>query len=154
SPSYQERYLWLPAESTGGLADGKTYIGSPALKPEIAHELELGFDFDQGPLSFYPRVFYKDVSDFIYGTYATDPAAIQFAQMMANMGMGTPDPLQYSNVDARYFGFDMNGNYDLSARLTLRGVISVVRAERRDVQEDLYRISPDNVILALDYQSD
>ena len=24
SPSYQERYLWLPLQSTGGLADGKT----------------------------------------------------------------------------------------------------------------------------------
>lgn len=154
SPSYQERYLWMPAESTGGLADGKTYIGNPALKPETAHELEFGFDFERDGLRLYPRLFYKDVSDFIHGSPSTDPLAISFAQMMANMGMGTPDPLQFSNVDARYIGFDMDGSYRISSRLTARGVVSIVRAERRDIQDDLYRISPDNLVLALDYQAD
>lgn len=153
SPSYQERYLWLPAESTGGLADGKTYIGNPYLKPEVAHELELGFDLEQGALSLYPRVFYKDVADFIHGAPALDPTAISFAQMMANMGMGTPNPLQFTNVEARYVGFDMDGRYEISSRLSLRGVVSVIRAERRDIQDDLYRISPDNMILAMDYQA-
>ena len=152
SPSYQERYLWMPAESTGGLADGKTYIGNPDLKPEVAHEYELGFDFSAGALSLYPRVFFKDVDNFIHGVPATDPLAINFAQMMANMGMGTPDPLQFANVDARYRGFDMDVNYQISSRLTARSVVSVVRAERRDIQDDLYRISPDNIILALDYR--
>ena len=152
SPSYQERYLWLPAESTGGLADGKTYIGNPNLKPEVAQEYELGFDLSMGALSLYPRIFYKDVSDFIHGVTATNPLAISFAQMQANMGMGTANPLQFSNVDARYRGFDMDANYEISSRLALRGVVSIVRAERKDIADDLYRISPDNLILALDYR--
>lgn len=154
SPSYQERYLWLPAESTGGLADGKTYIGNPALKPEIAQEYELGFDLTVGALSLYPRVFYKDVSDFIHGTPVNDMLANNFAQMLANMGMGTPNPLQFSNVDARYRGFDMDGNYEINSRVAVRGVISLVRAERKDIVDDLYRISPDNMILAIDYRGD
>ena len=34
SPSYQERYLWLPLEATAGLADGRTYTGNV---PERMH---------------------------------------------------------------------------------------------------------------------
>ena len=35
SPSYQERYLWVPLQSTGGLADGNVYIGDINLDPEV-----------------------------------------------------------------------------------------------------------------------
>jgi iron complex outermembrane receptor protein len=154
SASYQERYLWLPLEATGGLADGKTYVGNPNLNPEVAHEIELGFDMDYGNLSFYPRLFYKEVSDFIQGTPATNMVVKNFAQMMSNMGMGRPDPLQFSNVDANFYGFDMEAHYRLSSRLNFRAVASVVRGERDDINDDLYRISPDNLILALDYRGD
>lgn len=152
SPSYQERYLWSPASSTGGLADGKNYIGNPALKPEVAHELELGFDLERSAFSVYPRIFYKDVSDFIQGIPSTNTVANSFAQMLANMGMGTPDPLQFSNVDAEYYGFDVDARYEINSRFALRGVMSMVRATRKDIRDNLYRISPDNMILALDYQ--
>ena len=36
SPSYQERYLWLPIEAANGLADGNTYVGDIDLDPEKA----------------------------------------------------------------------------------------------------------------------
>jgi iron complex outermembrane recepter protein len=154
SPSYQERYLWIPLESTGGLADGKTYIGNPNLDPEVSHEIELGFDTDSGPLHFYPRAFYKKVSDFIQGTPATNMVAVNFAQMMADMGMGQPGPLQFSNVEATFYGFDLESSYELSSQLTLRAVASIVRGKRDDISDNLYRISPDNMILALDYRKD
>ena len=48
SPSYQERYLWLPMEATAGLADGHTYIGDINLKPENSFELTAGFDWSTG----------------------------------------------------------------------------------------------------------
>lgn len=152
SPSYQERYLWIPLESTGGLADGKTYIGSPELDPEVAHEIELGMDYESGRVEFYPRLFYKEVSDYIQGTPSTNMTANSFAMMMANMGMGLPDPLMYSNVDATFYGFDIESRFELTDNLSLRAIASVVRAERDDINDDLYRVSPDNLILALDYQ--
>jgi len=151
SPSYQERYLWLPAESVGGLADGKTYTGNPNLEAEVAHEVEIGFDLDSGRFSFYPRIFFKDVADFIQGIPGTDPAALSFAQIQANAGMGPANPLQFANVDARYFGMDMEASYELTDQLNLRSVLSMVRGERRDISDNLYRIAPDNLILALDY---
>jgi len=152
SPSYQERYLWSPMESTGGLADGKTYIGQVDLKPEVSHELEFGFDLLQPGYALYPRVFYKRVSDYIHGVPSTNPVANTMAQMMSNMGMGTPDPLQFANVSARFHGFDMEGIMELSERLDARMVLSVVRGERKDIDDNLYRVSPDNLILALDYR--
>jgi iron complex outermembrane recepter protein len=153
SPSYQERYLWIPLEATGGLADGKTYVGNPALDPEVAHELELGFDLETDRLRFYPRVFYKEVSDFIQGTPATNMTVRAFSQMMSNMGMGTADPLMFDNTDATFYGFDMESTYELSSSLTLRAVASVVRGERDDIGDDLYRISPDNIVIAMDYRN-
>lgn len=154
SPSYQERYLWFPASSTGGLADGNNYIGDPGLNPEIAHEIELGFDLNNDRLTFYPRIFYKDVKDFIQGIPSTNPTANTAAQMLANAGMGSPNPLQFANIDASYYGFDMEASYVLTDRLSLRSVLSAVRGTRDDISDDLYRISPDNVILALDYRKD
>jgi iron complex outermembrane receptor protein len=154
SPSYQERYLWIPLEATGGLADGKTYIGNPDLNPEVAHEIEFGFDMDKSRFSFYPRAFYKKVDDFVQGVPASNMVAVNLAQMMANMGMGQPGPLEFANVEASFYGFDVESRYEISSALTLRAVASIVRAQRNDVRDDLYRISPDNIILGLDYRRD
>ena len=154
SPSYQERYLWSPMESTGGMADGKTYVGRVDLNPEVAHEIEVGFDWSGANFALYPRAFYKNVTDFIQGTPATSAVANNIAMMMSNMGMGAPDPLQFSNTEARFFGFDVEARYSLSDRLTLRAIANVVRGERKDINDYLYRVSPDNVILALDYTSE
>lgn len=149
SPSYQERYLWLPLEATGGLADGVTYVGNVNLDPEVSLEMEAGFDYDSRGLTLYPRVFVKRVNDYIQGTPAADPRAVQFAQLMANMGMGTPNPLQFTNTDARFYGLDVESRLRLNERLSLQANLSMVRGERRDIDDNLYRISPDNLLLAL-----
>lgn len=153
SASYQERYLWSPLESAGGMADGKTYIGKVDLAPEVAHEVEFGFDLERGRLALYPRLFYKDVADFIQGTPSINATANQLALMMSNMGMGAPNPLQFNNTDATFYGFDMEANYELTDQLTLRSIVSVVRGRRDDINDDLYRVSPDNIIVALDYRA-
>ena len=152
SPSYQERYLWIPLEATGGLADGKTYIGNPNLNPEVAHEIELGLDLENSRYGIYPRIFYKRVSDYIQGTPSTNVTANNFARMMANMGMGMPNPLQFTNVEARFYGLDINSNYAVNDKITLRAILNIVRADRRDINDNLYRVSPDNVLVALDYR--
>jgi len=154
SAAYQERYLWTPMESTGGMADGKTYVGNIDLDPEVAHELELGFDLVRPGYSFLPRLFYKDVTDFIQGTPSMNMTVNQFAMMMANGGMGAPYPLQFNNTDATFYGFDTEATVELSDRLALRAIINVVRGERDDINDNLYRVSPDNLLLALDYRGD
>ena len=147
SGSYQERYLWLPMQSTGGLADGFNYIGNIDIKPEVAQEIELGFDWHGASTVISPRIFYRDVSDYIQGTPTTNTQAI-----MVSNNMGNPNkPLEFNNVDATFIGFDMPWHVSLNDNWALHGAINMVRGERKDIEDNLYRISPDNMRVAADF---
>lgn len=147
SPSYQERYLWLPLQSTGGLADGNNYVGNINLDPEVAHEVEFGIDWRSGRTYLSPRLFYRHVDDYIQGVPATDPAVIMQSTMS-----GDPTPLRFSNVDARFYGMDAEWGLQMAERWFLDGVVTYVRGERRDIDDDLYRIAPLNTTLALTHR--
>lgn len=146
SPAYQEKYLWLPLQATGGLADGKNYVGDIDLKPEVAHELELGFDWQGENGLVTPRLFYRHVDDYIQGVPSTDPVVNMVSQMMGN-----PDPLQFANVEAKLYGFDMEWAANLSDLWSLYGLVNYVRGERDDIDDDLYRIAPPNTTLGARY---
>ena len=78
APSYQERYLWLPLQATAGLADGRTYTGNLDLQSEVATEVELGLDFERSTFHLSPRLFYRDVADYIQGGESSSLAAVMF----------------------------------------------------------------------------
>ncbi len=153
SPSYQEAFLWMPMEATGGLADGKTYVGNLNLESEVAHELELGIDWSNSNLNLSPRIYYKQVDDYIQGTPSQNMVVNNFAMMMSNMGMGQPEPLQFNNVEAELYGFDMESGYMLSANWYVRSVMSITQGKRKDIDDYLYRIAPANLSVALDYMA-
>lgn len=138
SASYQERYLWLPMESTGGLADGNVYIGDIGLDPEVGHEIDLGIDWQAGAHYFTPRVFYRDVKDYIQGVPNGD------------MFMGNP-VFQFTNVDAELYGFDAGFGIGLTQALRVDGAMSYTRGKRTDVDDDLYRIAPPHLNAELSY---
>ncbi|MEL0083134.1 MAG: TonB-dependent receptor [Gammaproteobacteria bacterium] len=142
APSYQERYLWVPLQSTGGLADGNTYVGSINLDPEQAEQFELGLEIAGERGFFNPRIFYHRIDDYIQGTPATDPLVT----------VQDPTALQFSNVDAELTGLDLDWMIQLNDRWLIDGVVSYVRGERRDISDDLYRIAPLNAFTSLHYQ--
>lgn len=141
SPSYQERYLWVPMQSTGGLADGNTYIGDINLDPEVSHQLELALNVQAASGYFEPRIFYRDVSDYIQGVPASNVAALAI-----DAGV-----LQFANVDATLYGTDVAWGYSIDDNWSLGGVISYVRGKRDDIADDLYRIAPLNGTLGVNY---
>ncbi len=147
SASYQQRYLWVPMQSTGGLADGRTYVGQMDLDLETAYQLELGADFANDRLSISPRVFLHRINDYIQGVNATDPAVIMAAQMM-----GDSNPMQFANVDAQLLGMDVTAIYQLADNWKLDMNASYISGERRDIEDNLYRIAPPKVNLGLNYQ--
>lgn len=147
TPSYQERYLWIPLQATAGLADGNNHVGAIGLRPETSHQLELGLDWRGARGHFSPRAFYRDVDDYIQGTPSTDPVVIAISS--AN---GDPTPLQFSNVEARLWGLDADWALELAERWRLHGQFSYVRGERDDIDDDLYRIAPPNATLALTHR--
>lgn len=151
SPSYQERFLWLPLEVSGGLADGNTYIGDPNLKPEVAHEIELGLDWEHADWLLSPRLFYRQVDDYITGEVVPDGLAADFAVGMGHMGMGSGKLLRFANHDAEIYGLDVEAAWDLGPRLQLTAMLTIVRGELRHHDESLYRLAPDNLHLSLDY---
>ncbi len=152
APSYQERYLWLPLQATAGLADGRTYTGNLALDSEVATELEVGLDFEGGAFHLAPRLFYRDVADYIQGGVSSNTAAIMFVRMMNMMnGTSAPDPLEFQNLDAEFYGFDMDWGWQLSERWALSGVLNYVRGKSDD--DNLYRIPPLNGLVALNYSA-
>ena len=65
---------------------------------------------------------------------------------------GDATPLQWTNVDARLYGFDMDAGYDLPGPLRIDGVVSYVRGKRRDIDDNLYRISPPSVTVDLTWE--
>ena len=70
------------------------------------------------------------------------------ANMFAMMSTGKP-PLQYGNVDAEIYGFDMGYEWQMSEAFLLRGTLSYVRGKRTDEPDNLYRIAPLSSFLEL-----
>jgi iron complex outermembrane receptor protein len=139
APSYQERYLWLPLESTAGLADGNNYIGKIDLNSEVAYQAELGLDWHTTRATLSPRVFYHRINDYIQGTPNTNATAAMVSAMMAGPSKLV---LEYDNVDAELYGLDANWSFAITPVWQLDGVVSYVRGKRRDTSDNLYRIAP------------
>lgn len=149
APSYQELYLWLPLQATGGLADGRNYIGNLGLSAERSNEIALGLDWSGERLTISPQAYYRDVRDYIQGV----PATVMPANMLATMMSGN-GALQFDNVDAEIYGMDLGWRYSLTERVGVEGNASYTRGRRTDVADNLYRLPPLNASLALSFVDD
>lgn len=152
-PSYVERYAWLPTGASGGLADGNTYVGDLHLEPETADSIEAGFDWRGDSVYVRPTVFYRRVDDFIQGVaYDATPGVIDTPVEMVSMMNGDATPLRFANVDAEFFGVDADFGWQLSRAWRIDGVASLVKGDRRDIDEPLYRMAPARLLLDLTYE--
>ncbi|MFT4913015.1 MAG: iron complex outermembrane receptor protein [Brevundimonas sp.] len=149
APNAVERFSWMPTEASGGLADGNVYVGDRGLRPETAWIVEGGFDWQRGSAWARPTVYYRRVDGYIQGVPFDDTPGVADTrvEMVAAMS-GDPTPLRFANVDADLYGFDMDFGLQVTDRLRLDGVTSLVRGQRRDVSDDLYRIAPPTLRLA------
>ena len=146
APSYQELYLWLPMQSTGGLADGRSYVGDLDLESEISNEMNVGVFVSGERFSISPQIFYKQVDGYIQGTPSSNAAANMVSMMMT----GQP-ALQFSNTDAEIWGVDLAWDYQLTDQVTLDGVATFASGKRVDVPDNLYRLAPPNGSVGLTY---
>ena len=65
---------------------------------------------------------------------------------------GDPDPLQFANVEAEIYGFDMPWDVQFGHSWGLDGTVSYTRGKRVDIDDNLYRISPPNARARLTYR--
>jgi len=149
-----ERYGWLPITASGGLADGNTYVGTLDLDPEVATSVEAGFDFANDRFYARPTAYVSWIEDYIQGVPAepNTPGLVDTPLEMVSGMNGDPTPLRFSNVDARIYGFDADFGVSLTQAWRLDGVLTYVRGERDDVDDDLYRISPASLRVSATYQ--
>ena len=149
-----ERYGWLPITASGGLADGNTYVGTLDLNPEVATSLEAGFDYASDRAYLRPTVYVSWVEDYIQGVPAepNTPGVADTPLEMVSAMNGDPTPLRFSNVDARLYGIDADFGLVLTPSWRLDGVLTYVRGERDDVDDDLYRITPASLRLSATYE--
>ncbi len=154
-PSLLERFAWLPTEASYGLADGNIYVGNQGLKPEVAYAVEARFDFNSPAFNFRPTAYYRRVDDFIQGTPfdATVGVLDTPVEMVANMN-GDPTPLTFRNVDAEFYGVDLDFTARPTARIMIDGTVNYVRGMRVDIDDDLYRIPPLNGRISIAYEGD
>ncbi len=155
SPSYQERYLWLPLEVTSGLADGNDYLGDIGLDPEVAWQAELGLDWQGENFYFTPRIYYHQVHDYITGVAGpTSGAAWMFHNMLSTTMLGsTARLLQYANVDARLYGIDAGFGWRFLPHWRVDGNLSAMRGERVDSGDNLYRIAAPSLLAGVSYDA-
>lgn len=154
-PSLVERFGWLPTEASGGLADGNIYVGGGgALKPERAWLAEAGFDWSSGSAYARPAVFWRRIHDFIQGVpYDATPGTIDSPVEMVAAASGDATPLRFANVEAELWGTDLAFGARLAGPLRIDGVASVVRGRRLDIADNLYRIAPASLRLALGWEA-
>lgn len=154
APSLIERFSWLPTEASGGLADGNIYVGDVALRPEKAWLVEAGIDWASDRAYLRPALFYRRINDYIQGVpFDATPGVINTPVEMVSAASGDATPLRFANVDAELYGADMAFGAVLAGDLRLDGVASVVRGQRRDIADNLYRIAPANMRARLAWDS-
>jgi iron complex outermembrane receptor protein len=144
APSLVERYLWTPANASAGLADGRTYLGNPALDPELSFQIGLGATRRGETWSVTLTPFYQSVRDFIQGE--PHPVRVDAA--------GLP-VLQYQNIRrAELYGVELAVAWELHEHFTLAANASHTRAQNRENGDALYRVAPLRGMASLVYQND
>lgn len=141
APSLVERYLWTPANASAGLADGRTYLGNPALDPEQSIQIGLGATRRGDTWSATLTPFYQSVRDFIQG------------EPIARNDMAGLPVLQYQNIRrAELYGAELAVSWDLHEQLNFTATASHTRGRNRETGDPLYRIAPLRGLASLVYQ--
>ncbi len=153
-PGYVERFAWLPTSASGGLADGNTYVGDLALEAETAWIGEIGLDWTSSHAYARPTLFIRRIENYIQGVpFDATPGVTDTPVEMVSAMNGDPTPLRFGNVEAELYGLDADFGYRIDAHWRVDGTLSVVRGERRDIEDNLYRVAPPNLRIGVSHDA-
>ncbi|GAB6040765.1 TonB-dependent copper receptor [Endothiovibrio diazotrophicus] len=131
-----ERYLAANSATTA-----LRWVGNPNLDPERHHQLDLGVSVGEGRWSLGGVVYTDWVDDYILRDRAHGQSGILLAD----------NATIYRNVEARLYGFEMDGRLRIDDHWSLSGNLAYVRGENESDNRDLAQIPPLELRAALDY---
>ena len=156
SPNLYERYTWstwmMAANMNNTYGDGNGYVGNVNLKPETSHTFSVSSDWHdkyKKNWSFKATPYLTYVADYID---AVACSKVGKSCMSRSDGFST---LSLDNQAAKIYGFDLDSQQSLSkikgyGSLILKGSFSYSRGENTDANDNLYRVMPANVKLAIE----
>ena len=142
-----ERYMAsLMADTTqpSGMVMNMSWVGNPELAPEKHTQFDLGVGVRKTNWNILVSGYYNDVNDYIF----RDRAHGQDGILLANYA------LVYRNIDARLWGFEVEGSANITDALKVFGNISYTNGQNQDLDIPLYQIPPFSYDLTLTYEQD
>ncbi|MCF6196974.1 MAG: TonB-dependent receptor [Emcibacter sp.] len=121
-----------------------SWFGNPALAPEKHTQFDMGVGLRKADWRLLLSAYYNDINDYIFRDRAHDQDGI----LLSN------NALIYRNIEARIWGFELEGSADLSDKLTLFGNISYTNGQNQDLNIPLYQIPPLSYDLTVTYTED
>ncbi len=135
-----ERFLG----SDNAMAPNKRWVGNPGLAPEKHHQVELGITAGAGGWDLSASGYYNAVSDYI----------------LRDRAHGQPGILQsdnasiYRNVDAAFYGLDIDAGIRWSTHWSSRVTLSYVHATNTTDDRPIAQTPPLEGTLSLEYTTD
>ena len=131
-----ERYM-----AANHMTGAMRWVGNPDLAPEAHHQIDLGLSLDGGAWSLGGVVYADWADDYILRDRAHGQSGILLSD----------NATIYRNVDARLYGFEVEGRVRINERWSLSGDLAYTRGENRDDDRDLAQIPPLELRAALEY---
>lgn len=158
SPNLYERYTWstwtMAANMNNTYGDGNGYVGNLNLNPETSHTVSLSVDWHdmkKRTSSLRATSYFTYVIDYIDAVACTNVAK---SCPTRTDGFST---LSFDNQSAKIYGFDLSvyqslGIYSGLGQLSATGMVSYVRGENDDTNDNLFRQMPLNLKVSMDQQ--
>jgi len=132
-----ERYI----ASDNGMNTSMRWVGNPDLNPEAHHQLELGYTRDAGFWDTAASVYFNEVSDYILRDRAHGQSGI----------LQNDNATIYRNVDAQFYGFEMEAGIRWGSYWSSRATLSYVHAENTDDDRAIAQMPPLGGTVSLEY---
>ncbi|MBL4802274.1 MAG: TonB-dependent receptor [Emcibacter sp.] len=147
SPNTVERYmasLMGNVVMPSGMVINMSWIGNPGLAPEKHSQFDMGFGIRKTGWNMLLSTYYNDINDYIF----RDRAHGQSGVLLSN------NALIYRNIDARIWGFELEGSFDVTDHIKFFGNISYTNGQNQDLDIPLYQIPPFSYDLTVTYDKD
>lgn len=127
-----------------GMVMNMSWVGNPNLAPEKHTQIDMGVGIHKTGWAILLSAYYDDINDYIF----RDRAHGQTGILLAN------NALIYRNIEARIWGFELEGSTSITDNLKIFGNISYTNGQNQDLDIPLYQIPPFSYDLTLTYEQD